>query len=180
MTDDASTPSGLSTDPKRRKRFSRKKRSGTADSELADALVEMSLTAGGVGLAPGAAAESKSSKRRTKKKKKQRAPGEKRKRRKHRATAGYTFGADERIAGLVQIEITSAKDLPAWRNALRTGFDMDPFCVISFGRKIFRTRVIRHNLNPVWEERLFFHVGEAETHWCVLEPERARLLFRRT
>ncbi|KWU41255.1 hypothetical protein RHOSPDRAFT_23357 [Rhodotorula sp. JG-1b] len=127
----------------------------------------MSLTAGGVGLAPGAAAESKSSKRRFKKKKKQRAPGEQRKRRKHRATAGYTFGADERIAGLVQIEITSAKDLPAWRNALRTGFDMDPFCVISFGRKIFRTRVIRHNLNPVWEERLFFHVGEAETHWNI-------------
>ncbi|GAA5867646.1 hypothetical protein JCM3774_001544 [Rhodotorula dairenensis] len=165
VTDDASIPSGLSADPKRRKRFSRKKRNGTAESELAEALVEMSLSAGGVGLASGPGVEKPS--RRRMKKKKRRAPGEKRKRRKQRATAGYTFGADERIAGLVQIEITSAKDLPPWRNALRTGFDMDPFCVISFGSKIFRTRVIRHNLNPVWEERLFFHVGEAETHWNI-------------
>ena len=42
---------------------------------------------------------------------------------------------------------------------------MDGFVVCSFGRKIFRTRVIRHSLNPVWEERLFFHVRPAETHW---------------
>ncbi|GAA5985204.1 hypothetical protein JCM10908_002568 [Rhodotorula pacifica] len=176
LTDDgAMTPSGLSIDSKRKKRFSRKKRTGATDSDLAEALVEMSLTAGGVGLAPGATSagdDEKSSKRRQKKKKqssgkRQRAPGEKRRHRKHRATSGYTLGADERIAGLVQIEITSAKDLPPWRNALRTGFDMDPFCVISFGRKIFRTRVIRHNLNPVWGERLFFHVGEAETHWNI-------------
>jgi hypothetical protein len=45
--------------------------------------------------------------------------------------------------------------------------DMDGFVVCSFGRKIFRTRVIRHSLNPVWEERLFFHVRPAETHWFV-------------
>jgi len=45
---------------------------------------------------------------------------------------------------------------------------MDGFVVCSFGRKIFRTRVIRHSLNPVWEERLFFHVRPAETHWYAL------------
>ncbi|GAA5832441.1 hypothetical protein JCM5353_000310 [Sporobolomyces roseus] len=44
---------------------------------------------------------------------------------------------------------------------------MDGFVVCSFGRKIFRTRVIRHSLNPVWEERLFFHVRPAETHWNI-------------
>jgi hypothetical protein len=28
--------------------------------------------------------------------------------------------------------------------ALKFSFDMDPFVVISFGKKVFRTRVIRH------------------------------------
>jgi phosphatidylserine decarboxylase len=35
---------------------------------------------------------------------------------------------------------------------------MDPFVVISFGKKVFRTRVFRHSHNPVWDERLLFHV----------------------
>ncbi len=39
---------------------------------------------------------------------------------------------------------------------------MDPFVVISFGKKVFRTRVIRHSLNPVWEEKLLFHVRRYE------------------
>ncbi|BGP57647.1 phosphatidylserine decarboxylase [Rhodotorula sphaerocarpa] len=164
LTDEASTPSGLTADkPSRRKRFSRKKRSPAPESELAEALIEMNLTAGPSGISASSADEQASGKRtRT------RRSGEgKRRHRRHRSAAGYTFGGDERIAGLVQVEITSAKDLPPFRNALRTGFDMDPFCVISFGRKVFRTRVIRHSLNPVWEERLFFHVGEAETHWNI-------------
>ncbi|KAK6980779.1 phosphatidylserine decarboxylase proenzyme 2 [Favolaschia claudopus] len=44
----------------------------------------------------------------------------------------------------------------------RTSFDMDPFVVISFGKKVFRTRVIRHSLNPVWDEKLLFHVRRYE------------------
>ncbi|GAA6061065.1 hypothetical protein JCM10212_000108 [Sporobolomyces blumeae] len=88
-------------------------------------------------------------------------------RRRQKGGADYTYDEGEDIAGLVQIEIKSAKGLPKWRNALRTGYDMDGFVVCSFGRKIFRTRVIRHSLNPVWEERLFFHVRPAETHWNI-------------
>ena len=40
---------------------------------------------------------------------------------------------------------------------------MDPFVVISFGKKVFRTRVIRHSLNPTWDEKLLFHVRRYET-----------------
>lgn len=40
---------------------------------------------------------------------------------------------------------------------------MDPFVVISFGKKVFRTRVIRHSLNPTWNEKLLFHVRRHET-----------------
>lgn len=40
---------------------------------------------------------------------------------------------------------------------------MDPFVVISFGKKVFRTRVIRHSLNPTWDEKMLFHVRRYET-----------------
>ena len=40
---------------------------------------------------------------------------------------------------------------------------MDPFVVISFGKKVFRTRVIRHSRSPVWDEKLLFHVRRYET-----------------
>ena len=46
---------------------------------------------------------------------------------------------------------------------MRTGWDMDPFVVISFGKKVFRTRVIRHSRNPVWDEKLLFHVRRYES-----------------
>jgi phosphatidylserine decarboxylase len=44
---------------------------------------------------------------------------------------------------------------------------MDPFVVISFGKKVFRTRVIRHSLNPVWDEKLLFHVRRYEVNFKV-------------
>ena len=44
---------------------------------------------------------------------------------------------------------------------------MDPFVVISFGKKVFRTRVIRHSLDPVWEEKLLFHVRRYETSFKI-------------
>lgn len=49
----------------------------------------------------------------------------------------------------------------------RLGWDMDPFVVISFGKKVFRTRVIRHSLNPQWEEKLLFNVRRYETTFSV-------------
>jgi phosphatidylserine decarboxylase len=50
---------------------------------------------------------------------------------------------------------------------IRTGWDMDPFVVVSFGKKVFRTRVIRHCLNPVWDEKLLFHVREYEGSFSI-------------
>ena len=49
----------------------------------------------------------------------------------------------------------------------RTGWDMDPFVVISFGKKVFRTRVIRHSLNPIWDEKLLFHVRRYEANFKI-------------
>ena len=44
---------------------------------------------------------------------------------------------------------------------------MDPFVVVAFSKKVFRTRVIRHFLNPVVNEKLFFHVRRSETGFQV-------------
>ena len=69
------------------------------------------------------------------------------------------------IIGLVMLEVKRATDLPRWRNMTNTSFDMDPFTIVSFGQKIFRTRVMRHTLNPVWNEKLIFHVRRHETNF---------------
>ena len=44
---------------------------------------------------------------------------------------------------------------------------MDPFVVVSLGRKTFRTRVIRHNLNPVYEEKMVFQVMRHEQQYSL-------------
>ncbi|KAI0749104.1 hypothetical protein C8Q74DRAFT_1222742 [Fomes fomentarius] len=51
----------------------------------------------------------------------------------------------------------------------RTGWDMDPFVVVSFGKEVFRTRVIRHSLNPQWDEKMLFHVRRYETTFKLIE-----------
>lgn len=42
---------------------------------------------------------------------------------------------------------------------------MDPFVVASLGRKTYRTRVIRHNLNPVFEEKMVFQLMRHEQNY---------------
>ena len=44
---------------------------------------------------------------------------------------------------------------------------MDPFVVASLGRKTYRTRVIRHNLNPVFDEKLVFQVMRHEQSYSM-------------
>lgn len=44
---------------------------------------------------------------------------------------------------------------------------MDPFVVTSLGKKTYKTKVVRHNLNPVYEEKLIFHVARHETSYTV-------------
>jgi phosphatidylserine decarboxylase len=60
-------------------------------------------------------------------------------------------------------EITVAKSVLV----TRTSFDMDPFVVTSLGRKTYRTRVVRHNLNPVYDEKLVFQVMKHEVNYSL-------------
>ncbi|WVF69626.1 phosphatidylserine decarboxylase [Kwoniella sp. CBS 6097] len=86
-----------------------------------------------------------------------------------RKSRGFNFDASQgkEVLGIVILEIKGAEDLPKLKNALRVSFDMDPFVVISFGKKVFRTRVIRHSLNPTWDEKLLFHVRRHESTYTM-------------
>ena len=140
-------------------------------------------------------------------------PGRRRRkfRRSKKSNKDFSYSTDSEILGVVMLEIKGAEDLPRLKNAFKIGcvskllwecaratdwepaptpsFDMDPFVVVSFGKKIFRTRVIRHELNPQWDEKLLFHCKkferfgrlllcsiahplETETDLCALLPAR--------
>jgi len=78
--------------------------------------------------------------------------------RKKKQAGAYEFGGGSEVVGIVFLEIGKVTDLPPERNMTRTSFDMDPFVVASLGKKTYRTRVIRHNLNPVFNEKMIFQV----------------------
>lgn len=81
--------------------------------------------------------------------------------------SNYEFHPKSQVVGLMQLEIVKVTDLPPMANAMHTSFDMDPFVVVSFGKKTFRTPHIRHNLNPVFNEKLMFPVLQHERNYSI-------------
>lgn len=71
------------------------------------------------------------------------------------------------VKGVLFVEILTCSDLPPLRNFTRTTFDMDPFVVVTFGKKTFRTSWKRHTLNPVYNERLAFEVLDHEQNYDI-------------
>ncbi|KIV94639.1 phosphatidylserine decarboxylase [Exophiala mesophila] len=89
-------------------------------------------------------------------------------RRKSIAARAYNLlGTDNDVSGVIFLEIVKITDLPPERNMTRTSFDMDPFVVTALGRKVLRTKVIRHNLNPVYNEKMVFQVLRHETGYSL-------------
>ena len=90
----------------------------------------------------------------------------KRLKRKAKAQA-YELSGGSDCVGIMFLEIGRITDLPPERNVTRTSFDMDPFIVASLGRKTYRTRIIRHNLNPVYNEKMVFQVMRHEQQYSI-------------
>jgi phosphatidylserine decarboxylase len=87
--------------------------------------------------------------------------------RKKKQLGTYEFTGGSDVVGIVFLEIGKITDLPPERNMTRTSFDMDPFVVASLGKKTYRTRVIRHNLNPVYNEKMIFQVLRHEQAYSI-------------
>ncbi|KAF5250302.1 hypothetical protein FANTH_4502 [Fusarium anthophilum] len=82
------------------------------------------------------------------------------KRRRNNPYAFASSGSD--VVGIIYLEVIKITDLPPESNLTRTSFDMDPFVVASLGKKTYRTRRIRHDLNPVYNEKMLFHIQSHE------------------
>ena len=87
--------------------------------------------------------------------------------RRKKQLSAYEFTGGTDVVGIVFLEISKITDLPPEQNVTRTSFDMDPFVVASLGKKTYRTRVIRHNLNPIYNEKMIFHVLRHEQSYSL-------------
>ncbi|KAF4973219.1 hypothetical protein FSARC_424 [Fusarium sarcochroum] len=85
------------------------------------------------------------------------------KRRRNNPYAFASNGSD--VVGIIYLEVIKITDLPPESNLTRTSFDMDPFVVASLGKKTYRTRRVRHNLNPVFNEKMLFHIQSHEQQY---------------
>lgn len=79
------------------------------------------------------------------------------KRRRRQNPYAFTNGESD-VVGIIFLEICRISDLPPESNLTRTSFDMDPFVVASLGKKTYRTKRVRHSLNPVFNEKMLFTV----------------------
>lgn len=81
--------------------------------------------------------------------------------------SGYEYSDKSEVAGVLFLEVQNITDLPPEKNVTRTSFDMDPFVITSLGKKTYRTKTVRHDLNPVYEEKLVFQVLRHEVNYSV-------------
>ncbi|KAF7550539.1 hypothetical protein G7Z17_g5654 [Cylindrodendrum hubeiense] len=84
-------------------------------------------------------------------------------RRRRNPYAFMSNGSD--VVGIIFLEIVKITDLPPESNLTRTSFDMDPFVVASLGKKTYRTQRVRHSLNPVFNEKMLFHIQGHEQQY---------------
>lgn len=100
--------------------------------------------------------------------------------RRSKKTASSFEIRNRHVDGVLFIEVVSCSDLPPIRRFAGMGrYDMDPFVVVTFGKQTFRTSWKRHNLNPVFNERLAFQILKSEknydVHFLVLDKDRFSL-----
>jgi len=79
----------------------------------------------------------------------------------------YEFSHGSDCVGIVYLEVSKITDLPPEHNMTRTGFDMDPFVIVSLGKKVYRTKHVRHSLNPVYDEKMVFQVLRHEQNYQI-------------
>ncbi|KAK6507298.1 hypothetical protein TWF481_005742 [Arthrobotrys musiformis] len=79
----------------------------------------------------------------------------------------YELANNGDVVGVMFIEILACSDLPPEKNMTRTSFDCDPFVVASLGKKTYRTRVIRHCLDPKFDEKMVFQVLRHEQNYSL-------------
>ncbi|KAI3722730.1 hypothetical protein L2E82_33784 [Cichorium intybus] len=71
--------------------------------------------------------------------------------------------SSDSLLGLLRVHVQKGVNL-----AIRDLRSSDPYVIIRMGKQIVKTRVVRSNLNPVWDEELTL---------AIVEPLPVRLTF---
>lgn len=86
----------------------------------------------------------------------------------HEKDKSLGFSLNPETLGIVFLEIMSVANLPKFRTLTGISFDMDPFVVMSFGRKVYKTPHRRHTLNPTFNCKVAFEVMPNEKQFSVV------------
>jgi len=84
------------------------------------------------------------------------------------ARRGFGFDLNPDTLGVVFLEIVSIANLPRFRTLTGLSFDMDPFVIVGFGRRVYKTPHRRHTLNPTFNSKIAFDVGKSEIGYSVV------------
>ncbi len=80
----------------------------------------------------------------------------------------HTFEVSKRehSMGIVLLTLNKIKDLPVYRKAVsKASYDMDPFVIITFGRRVFKSSYRKRTLNPEYDEVCAFEIYPDERHF---------------
>lgn len=81
-------------------------------------------------------------------------------------SGNYKLSKKQHALGVVFLEFRNIKDLPSLKNKVsRRTYEMDPFIIAIFGRRVFKTSWKKQSLNPVYNECAAFEVFPDETHF---------------
>ena len=70
--------------------------------------------------------------------------------------------------GVLFVEFNSINNLPELRTKMsKRSFNMDPFIVATFGRRVFKTSSKKHTLNPTYDESIAFEVFPHEEEFVL-------------
>lgn len=88
----------------------------------------------------------------------------------------FQVSKKEHSLGVIFMEIQNITNLPTLKSKLsRRKYDMDPFVITTFGRRVFKTSAKNHTLNPYFNEYLAFEIFPNETqfsfHFKVMDKD---------
>lgn len=86
-------------------------------------------------------------------------------RRRIKRTSKFEVSKKEHAMGVVFLDVEKISNLPPLRNKFSKTYDMDPFVIITFGRRVFKTSWRKHSLNPTYHETVVFEIYENETNF---------------
>lgn len=94
----------------------------------------------------------------------------------HHWRNNFKVSKKEHSLGVVFMEIQNITNLPTLKSRLsRRKYDMDPFVITTFGRRVFKTSSKNHTLNPYFNESIAFEIFPNETqfsfHFKVMDKD---------